>query len=192
ELPTRDYTVNFDGCRIRTTVTYDRHTVAEWIHSIDKFYAKHLDSLIIGVDISSYHPGDSDTGKKVAILKLCVGHQCLIYQLLYAYYVPGCLDDFFINKNYTFVGLNIASNLENLQEDHGFDSILVNKVELLDLTGVHYVCGLNLLSLDFLGKKISRPRRVGAWDCELLALRQIRYASVRAFATFEIGRILNA
>ncbi|KAK6944495.1 3'-5' exonuclease domain [Dillenia turbinata] len=153
--------------------------------------------LVVGLDIE-WHPSFNHYIQNVvANLQLYVGHHCLIFQLLYACHIPQSLLEF-LSCDYTFVAVNIESDVEKLCEDHNVE--VSNVVDLRNLAanelerGELRNTGLKGLARAVLGRGIEKPKRVtmSCWDNEWLTYDQVQYACVDAFLSFEIGRALNA
>jgi ribonuclease D len=132
----------------------------------------------------------------VALLQLCVGRRCLVFQILRADYVPDSLFDFFADGRFTFVGVGIGGDARKLGAHYGLE--------------VHNTVDLRYLAADALGKPALRRTglqgvvwqvmgvwpakphhvQVSAWDAPRLSLEQLQYACADAFASFEVGRRL--
>lgn len=139
-------------------------------------------------------------GSPVAILQLCVGNRCLIFQLLHASNVPMSLKHFLLDQRNVFVGVGVGNDALKLSND--YDLPVSNTVDLNGLArrklssttmmGVNVnTPGLKFLTRQVLGWEIEKPKHVtmSHWDNETLSLEQIQYACVDAFVSFEIGRI---
>ncbi|KAK6944493.1 3'-5' exonuclease domain [Dillenia turbinata] len=184
--------------QIRTIVTHTPSIVDEWIINIERMHRRRLRHLVVGLDIEWRPNFNRYIQNPVAILQLCVGHHCLIFQLLYTRHIPQSLLEFLSCDDYTFVGVNIESDVEKLCEDHNLE--VSNVVDLRDLAadelerGELRNAGLKGLARAVLGREIEKPKRVtmSRWDNEWLTYDQVQYACVDAFLSFEIGRALNA
>ncbi|XP_073158328.1 3'-5' exonuclease-like [Henckelia pumila] len=200
ELPTTDeYTVDFYGDSIYTTVTNDCAVVSEWISDVESIHHRRLHHLIVGLDIE-WRPAYGRTPNPAATLQLCVGRRCLIYQIIHSQgATPFSLTRFLSNPNYTFVGVGIESDLDKLEQDYDLGSD-VNTVDLRDLAAYEYdrrelkSKGLKDLASLVLGKEMEKPRWVtmSRWDNRQLTYDQVEYACIDAFVCFEMGRMMNA
>ncbi|KZV14931.1 Werner Syndrome-like exonuclease-like [Dorcoceras hygrometricum] len=195
---TTTYDVDFYGDCIHTTVTNDCAAVSEWISEVESIHRRRLHHLIVGLDVE-WRPPFGRPRNPIATLQLCVGRRCLIYQIIHSLSTPFSLTRFLSNPNYTFVGVGIESDLENLEQDYelGRD---VNAVDLRDLAAEEYNIrdsrrkGLKDLARIVLDKEMEKPKRLtlSRWDNTRLSYDQVEYACIDAFVSFEMGRILNA
>lgn len=191
------YDVNLNNDSILTLVTHTSSMVDSWISDIERIHRRRLLRLIVGLDIE-WRPSFGPYRNRVATLQLCVGHRCLIFQLIYAPAIPYSLLNFLGNDRYTFVGIGIQNDVERLKMDYDLD--VANAVDLAHLAADQWGsrnlrnAGLKGLAWEVLGIEIDKPRRVtlSRWDNRYLAYDQIQYACIDAFISFEIGRHLNA
>ncbi|KAK9136663.1 hypothetical protein Sjap_007257 [Stephania japonica] len=194
------YEVYYGDDRIRTTVTADPATVSEWIRQIEWVHRRRLNQLVIGLDIEWRPIRQRNQHNPVAVLQLCVGRRCLIFQILHAPAVPHSLLAFLARPHYTFVGVGIEEDIEKLEEDH---SVRVARWEDLGVLadqclgfcdGRLWRVGLRNLAEQVLGREVLKPRQItlSRWDSEWLSAKQIEYACVDAFVSFEMGRHLKS
>ncbi|KAK6120437.1 hypothetical protein DH2020_045813 [Rehmannia glutinosa] len=196
----KTYRVSFFDDTIYALVTNDPDTVTEWISDIESFHRCRLRHLIVGLDCE-WRPNYSRHHQNpVATLQLCVGRRCLIYQLIHSDgEIPESLVQFLSDEDYTFVGVNIAGDLEKLERDYGFGGD-ANAVDLRRLAADEYDrwdlknAGLKKLARIVLERDVEKPQAVtmSRWDYRWLTAEQVQYACVDAFMCFEIGRRLNA
>lgn len=180
---------------VETLVTHIPFLVDEWIDDTERIHRRRLRHLIVGLD-AEWRPCNSRFYNKVAILQLCVGHRCLIFQLLYAHSIPQSLVDFLQNADYSFVGVGIRNDIRKLEADHSLS--VANPVDLGEMAAREYNdsslrnAGLKNLARILLGMEIAKPKWItmGRWDKDLLDYDQVKYASVDAFVSFELGRRL--
>ncbi|KAL2480809.1 Polynucleotidyl transferase [Abeliophyllum distichum] len=192
------YDVIFDGETIETLVTHDPNYVESWITDIERIHYHRRSSLIVGLDVEWRPSLNRNYHNPVATLQLCVGHRCLIYQLIHTDSIPYALEEF-LNAEYTFVGVGVDSDLRKLNADYNIGNN-TNSVDLRTLAVIEYGlseyqnAGLKKLAHDVLGKEVVKPRRVtmSRWDDLHLSLDQVKYACLDAFISFEIGRVLHA
>ncbi|KAL0339819.1 UNVERIFIED_CONTAM: hypothetical protein Sradi_4498700 [Sesamum radiatum] len=195
------YLVSFFGDTIFTQVTHDPDTVTRWISDIESIHRYRLHCLIVGLDVEWRPSFNRYQQIPVATLQLCVGRRCLIYQIIHSDDdIPDSLVDFLSNEDYTFVGVNIYSNLDKLETDYDEIKIVHNAVDLRRLVANRYrrrdllYAGLEELAKVVLHKEVEKPRRVtmSRWDSRWLTAEQAQYACTDAFMCFEIGRVLKA
>ncbi|KAI5316940.1 PREDICTED: Werner [Prunus dulcis] len=185
------YDVSFHGDRIHTLVTHSSSVVDSWLAQTN------LQSRIVGLDVEWRPNYNRSIENPVATLQLCVGPDCLIYQLLHTEHIPQALHAFLANRSYTFVGVGIGSDVEKLLLDYGLH--VANAVDLavfaahrFDSTELRNA-GLKGLARQMLGKEVQKPNRItmSRWDNQWLTCDQVQYACVDAFLSFEIARHLN-
>ncbi|KAL6997685.1 exodeoxyribonuclease I [Sarracenia purpurea var. burkii] len=192
------YDVYLFNDRIQTLVTDTPALVESWISDIESFHSRRLHRLIVGLDVEWRPNYGRHRDNPVATLQLCVGRRCLIFQLIYAPFIPSSLVEFLDNPMYTFVGVGIDSDAVKLENDYGL--WVGTTVELGPLAAQEYgisalrSAGLKELARQVLGKEIEKPRDIAMsrWDNERLYPAQVLYACIDAFISFEIGRCLDA
>lgn len=191
------YDITFFDTEIRTIVTDTPSYVDTWISDIQRIHWRRLNHLIVGLDVEWRPNFQRNQDNRVATLQLCVGRQCLIFQILHAPYIPTSLENFLGNSDYTFVGLGIESDVEKLLED--YELSVANTVDLRSVAAENYGmrelnnAGLKELARVVLDKEINKPRNItmSRWDNQFLTPAQVKYACVDAYLSFEIGRSLN-
>uniref|UniRef100_A0A0D9V3S0 3'-5' exonuclease domain-containing protein n=1 Tax=Leersia perrieri TaxID=77586 RepID=A0A0D9V3S0_9ORYZ len=184
--------VTFNNAVITTTVTSSGAAVEVWLRDLRATYGP---SLIVGLDVE-WRPSYCAEQNPVALLQLCVGHMCLIFQFLHADYVPAALRRFLNGSGDRFVGVGVVMDAERLSDDHGLP--VANTTDLRPLAAqvlgrpdLRQV-GLQALVRAVIGANLVKPQRVtmSRWDAYCLSNEQIRYACIDAFVSFEVGRIL--
>ncbi|KAI3788225.1 hypothetical protein L2E82_00982 [Cichorium intybus] len=199
---TQTKNVSFYEDKIFTTVTKDPNYVDAWIsETIENSNGRRL---VIGMDAEWRPSWVRGVENRVAILQLCVGHRCLIFQIIHAPYIPQSLIDFLNNPSYTITGVGIQDDAEKLvrhyslgREAYG-QRLAANVMELGWLAAQMHGdenmkrLGLKRMAGMFLGKEPKKPKRVtlSNWDNRWLSPKQIDYACIDAFLSFEIGRVL--
>jgi ribonuclease D len=151
--------------------------------------------LIVGLDVE-WRPSYSPVQNPTALLQLCVGRRCLIFQLLHADYIPDDLEDFLADPGFRFVGVGVQGDANRLDNDHRLR--VANTVDLRGLAadGMQMrrlrQAGLKGIASAVMGVNIEKPRNVtmGQWDAYELSEEQIQYACIDAFVSFEVGRKL--
>lgn len=202
ELPYHSYAlydVTFFDDTIKTLVTHTPCLVDTWISDIEHLHHHRLHRLTVGLDIE-WLPNfyRNQVPNPPATLQLCVGRNCLIFQLLFAPEIPQSLKNFLLDADYTFVGVEINRDVEKLRDSYGLE--VQNTVDLrglaADWTGKDWIRSRGLVNIakEVLGKDFEKPKNVTVshWDDDWLSLDQIQYACVDAFVSFEIGKKLKA
>ncbi|CAO1948094.1 unnamed protein product [Urochloa humidicola] len=196
-MGSQEYTVTFEGNAITTTVTTSGEAVADWIDEIQSVHRRRLHKLVVGLDVewrTLFGPGYSRT----ALLQLCVGRRCLIFQIIHADYIPNALGDFLGDPDYRFVGVGVRDDAVRLSNDYGLD--VVTTVDLGELAEEEMGrpdlrhAGLKAIASVLMDVTLDKPQRVrtGPWDNYYLSGEQVQYACIDAFVSFEVGRILLA
>ncbi|XP_055814871.1 3'-5' exonuclease-like [Solanum dulcamara] len=187
------YDVVLDDTEIETTVTADPSVVSSWIKRIEIENGSRLHRLIVGLDIE-WRPNFNP----VATIQLCVGDYCIIYQIIHSNNIPRRLRKFLKNDDYRFVGVGIRSDVDKLWEDYGLE--VSNTVDLREWAAEELNkkkllnSGLKGLGKKIAGIEIEKPKNVttSAWDRRWLSRKQICYACLDAYLSFEVGRVLSA
>ncbi|XP_062087979.1 3'-5' exonuclease-like [Humulus lupulus] len=181
---------------VRTLVTTSPSMVDSWIEDIERIHNRRLRRLIVGLDVEWRPSFNRYIENPVAIIQLCVGHRCLIFQLLHAESIPSSLAEFLGNSDYSFVGVGVGADVEKLLLDYQLS--VRNPVELGDLAARKHDdrslknAGLKRLAMFVLGMEIDKPKRItmSRWDNRYLNSSQVQYACVDAYVSFEIGKVL--
>ncbi|CAL4948331.1 unnamed protein product [Urochloa decumbens] len=192
---TKVYTVKFEDDEIITTVTSSGEAVEGWLDEIYSVHRRRLHKLVVGLDVEwrpLFGPGYSPT----ALLQLCVGRRCLIFQLIHADYFPEALDEFLDDPDFRFVGVGVDADAERLFNDYDLD--VATTVDLGELAAEEMGrpdlrhAGLKAVASAVMDVTVDKPQwvRTGPWDNYYLSGEQIQYACVDAFVSFEVGRML--
>ena len=163
------YRVMFEGGAITTTVTSSGASVKAWVDEALSVHRSRLRDLIVGLDVEwrpLFGPGYSPT----ALLQLCVGRRCLIFQLLHADYIPDALGEFLRDDDYRFAGVGVGADAERLWNDKGLN--VANTVDLAEVAAEEMGrpdlrnAGLKAIASAVMGVDIDKPDavRVGPWD----------------------------
>jgi ribonuclease D len=182
-----------DGTTICTTVTNSGDAVKLFLKEVYKYGQR----LVVGVDTewrTIYHRDGHHT-HRMAVLQLCVGYRCLVFQIVRADYVPAVLKAFLACPDHSFVGVGVDNDVERLYVDCKL--LLANAVDLryvaaevLNRAELKYM-GLKALTREVIGVDIDKPVEVtkSRWG-QPLSMEQVRYACIDAFVSYEIGRLL--
>lgn len=194
------YDVTFHDEHIKTTVTSNTSVVDCWIDEILRIHQRNLHNLIVGLDTEWCF----DITKKgpqpqpIAVLQLCIGHRCLIFQIHRAnYLIPQSLAKFLGNSNFTFVGVGIETDAKKLKEDCELHVASTMDVSTMAATKFDdksmKQMGLKGMARELLQKNMEKPKRIklSRWHSKYLSAAQIEYACVDAFVSFELGMFLK-
>ncbi|KAJ9188894.1 hypothetical protein P3X46_000249 [Hevea brasiliensis] len=191
------HNIQFYGDHISTTVTPSAAIVDEWIANTRRIYRRKLSKLLVGLDTEWCLPAQPGGYQKVAIIQLCVGKRCLIFQLYHADYIPQSLIRFLGNKKFTFVGKEVQNDADKLFQDYKLHVAHTKDVGYWAAKKYDYSeyrgMGLKALVSDLLQKVIPKPRRItlSRWNAKNLRVEQIEYACLDAFVSFELGLLLS-
>ncbi|KAF2300527.1 hypothetical protein GH714_013947 [Hevea brasiliensis] len=189
------HNIQFYGDHIFTTVTPSAAIVDEWIANTRRIYRRKLSKLLVGLDTEWCLPAQPGGYQKVAIIQLCVGKRCLIFQLYHADYIPQSLIRFLGNKKFTFVGKEVQNDADKLFQDYKLHVAHTKDVGYWAAKKYDYSeyrgMGLKALVSDLLQKVIPKPRRItlSRWNAKNLRVEQIEYACLDAFVSFELDYI---
>ncbi|CAO1948417.1 unnamed protein product [Urochloa humidicola] len=192
---TKVYTVKFEGDEIITTVTSSGEAVEDWLDEIYSVHRRRLHKLVVGLDVE-WRPLFGRGYSPTAVLQLCVGRRCLIFQLLHADYIPDALYEFLGDPDFRFVGVGVRDDAARLSDD--YDLEVATTVDLAELAAQEMGrpdlrhAGLKAIASAVMDATVDKPRRVrtGPWDDYYLSGEQVQYACVDAFVSFEVGRML--
>ncbi|XP_047329822.1 Werner Syndrome-like exonuclease [Impatiens glandulifera] len=190
---TSKYTVNFAGAAIETTVTDKATTIDEWVHEILNLHGAH--PMVVGLDIEWRPHHNSWMSNKSATLQLCIDKKCLIVQLFYVDYIPTSLKNFLLNKNFTFVGLEVEDDVKKLKDEYDLgcgSSADIKALAKIRWPGRFRRPGLKDLALEVADLRMLKPRHVtmSNWENRVLTEGQIEYGCIDAYASYKIGHIL--
>ncbi|CAO2165812.1 unnamed protein product [Urochloa humidicola] len=179
-----------DGTAIRTTVTNSGDAVKHYLREV----YTHGQRLLVGLDTEwrVIRSGEH----RMAVLQLCVGHRCLIFQIVHADYIPTVLHKFLANPDHIFAAVGVDNDVDRLYDDCKL--IVANAVDLrgvaadvLDKPGLRRA-GLKTLACEVMGVHVDKDKNVTCSDwSQPLSMVQVRYACIDAFVSYEIGRLLR-
>ncbi|KAE8734193.1 Mevalonate/galactokinase family protein isoform 1 [Hibiscus syriacus] len=192
----RTFTVNFFSTPITTTVTATPAVVRDWLYRVLSVHRSRRHKLVVGLGVQ-WNAFSSTTPPPAATLQLCIGRQCLIFQLLHTNTVPLYLRRFLEDPTITFVGVWNHSDEEKLYwSNHRLSvSRLIDARDVAaDRHGFSRQLSMEKLAEYILGTGgVMKPQRIGlsAWDTYWLSLEQVQYACVDAYISFELGKELE-
>ncbi|KAG8376244.1 hypothetical protein BUALT_Bualt09G0042900 [Buddleja alternifolia] len=197
-LPRPDfYSIPFYGEKIHVTVAKKSIHVQEWIFNVLQFYGRRLHKIFVGLDTEwrpNFAPEDDHP---VAIIQLCIGHHCLIFQLLHADCIPHALHAFLGDPRFTFCGVGVQEDVKKLYDHHGLrveSTMDLNEVAGLKCGRTHRYMGLKKMAMAVLGKEMMKPKEVtlSAWDAMDLDVNQVEYAAIDAIVSFQLASVLSS
>ncbi|KAI3974748.1 hypothetical protein MKX01_037544 [Papaver californicum] len=121
------FDVSFYNDTIRTTVTPVESIVDQWIADVYASFGSKIkeegSNLIVGLDIEWVRLHETSQRYVVAVLQLCLAHQCLIFQFLGRdkEQVPESLVEFLNDERIVFVGAGIDQDARKLWVDYGLN-----------------------------------------------------------------------
>ncbi|KAE8714240.1 Mevalonate/galactokinase family protein isoform 1 [Hibiscus syriacus] len=192
----RTFTVTFFSTPITTTVTATPSVVRDWLHRVLRIHSSRRDKLVVGLGVQ-WNPFSSVHSPPAATLQLCIGRQCLIFQLLYANAVPLSLRRFLVDPRNTFVGVwNLFDAAKLYWSNHRiWTSRLVDAHDFAaKRRGLRRELSMEKLAQIILGTGgVKKPKTIGcsAWDTYRLSVEQVQYACVDAYVSFELGKALE-
>ncbi|OEL33112.1 hypothetical protein BAE44_0005870 [Dichanthelium oligosanthes] len=182
-----------DGTVIRTTVTNSGDAVKRFLREV----YKHGQRLLVGLDTEwrVIYQKDGRGANRMAVLQLCMGRRCLVFQIVHANYVPAALRAFLASPDHTFVGVAVDGDVERLFYDCKL--VVTSAVDLRHVAAEVLSrpelgrAGLKTLAREVIGAHVDKQERVtrSKWD-RPLSVEQVRYACIDAFVSYEIGRRL--
>ncbi|KAL2251011.1 Werner Syndrome-like exonuclease [Sesamum indicum] len=187
------YSVIFHDEVIHVTVAKKAAHVNQWISRICRVHCRcpHC-KLIVGLDTEWRPSFVRGQEHDVAILQICVGQQCLIYQLLHTDCIPASLHEFLADPQHTFYGVGVREDVRKLFRSHGL--AVKNITDLNELINgededEYKPIGLKKMASTVLGKEMMKPLRVtlSKWHSLNLSFAQIEYAAIDAFVSFQIA-----
>ena len=119
-----------DEC-VETTVTASGEEVEEWLDDILRIRRRRLRHLVVGLDVEWRPNFARGEDNPVALLQICVGRRCLVFQILHADYIPEDLSDFLSDDRFTFVGVGVDGDAERLEDEYNLE--VSNTVDLRQL-----------------------------------------------------------
>ena len=193
----QDYTVKADGNTDLVVKYTNRADRVEYCIGRFEYWLQNDNPKIVGLDVEYTWPGGST--QKAAVIQLCVGVHVLLYHASIADEHCQMLKDFLLDKDYTFVGVDIENdkiklsrvglgvgNFVDIQTIWRVpDPIIVkSKDSLVDYAGsiIHY--SYTTMKNSFMVEDHH------VWATAPLSLKHIYYASMDGYATYEFYRRL--
>ncbi|KAK2414544.1 Werner Syndrome exonuclease [Trifolium repens] len=183
------YNITFDSNHtVQTLVTSSPDLVDCWFIDTE---ALSVSFPVIGLHI------EWSSSNTPATIHLCINNICLIYQVIHAPHVCPSLSIYLSNPRIRFVVVGIKDGIEKLQSDYSLR--VANFVDLRSVAAeklrdrkILKSTGIKMLAERVLGKVVKKPQSVvmSRWDSPWLNDDQVKYATLNAYAAFEIGRRL--
>ncbi|KAK4415778.1 hypothetical protein Salat_2685200 [Sesamum alatum] len=194
------YSVDFHGKVIEVTVAKKAAHVHQWISHIRYVNRpRHHCKLLVGLDTECCPNFSRGEDHLVAVLQLCVGQHCLIFQLLHTDSIPASLYAFLADPWHTFCGVGVQEDAKKLYDHHSLhvrnvtdlNELITRSVSANDGSENRHM-GLSKMALAILGKEMMKPEQVklSKWDSFILDLDQVEYATINAFVSFQIASAL--
>lgn len=198
KLPNGLWKVRFWNDDIEATVTPKAGTAEFWIREICHHHRRRINKqeLVVGLDTEWCLPSSENGHQKVAVLQLCVGRRCLVFQLCHNYGIPSALVEFLGDKRITFVGKEVATDATKLLQNYGLLVANVRDVSRMAANKyedpVYLRFGLSKLVFNILNVGMEKPREItmSEWDREVLSEKQIQYAAIDGFVSCKLGVVL--
>lgn len=194
---TLDVFMDGDTIPIHTTITSSHSLAAQFINEIAR--ERPQGGLIVGIDTEwrTDHLPDGKTCYKVAVLQLCVGRRCLVFQIYQAgNMVPHELAEFLADPSVRFVGVAVNNDMQRLANDCNLRvacavdlryaaAAVLGQPELAR-------AGLKRLALTVMGAHMEKEKNItkSRWGEPTLTWEQVNYACIDAYVSYEIGRRL--
>lgn len=177
------YNIKFYKDRIKTIVTSDAHTVDRWIYQT---YCVQGDKFLVGLD-TEWQWDHETRDYEVAVLQLCMGRHCLVYQLSHSENTPQSLTYFLSDENVTFVAKEVREDVTRLARQglHVSCAMDVGHMAAKKYKDKSYKSkGLKTLTMEFLNKEMEKDKKITSrWGNERLSRLQVEYmlASMLSF-----------
>ncbi|WJX28375.1 hypothetical protein P8452_17104 [Trifolium repens] len=188
--------------RFYVTVTPASTIVTQWLSAVLHRYRQNLyaHNLVVGLGVQWSHPSNNNPNPSTAnTLQVCVGTECLIFQLSNADMIPESLQRFLLNRYNTFVGFwNNGDRWRLARSEHclklyrypmdlRYKAVRLCNEDLL-------LAKLDEIASKCLGFKVEQSREIGMsnWGELNLDSDQIAYASINAYCSYLMGVSIQA
>ena len=112
------FVVSFDGDHFDATLTKSGDEVESWVNKTYRIHRRCRHTLVAGLDVE-WRPAREPS--PVAVLQVCVGRRCLVFQILRADYVPDALAGFLADRRFVFVGVGVRDDAARLRDGYGLE-----------------------------------------------------------------------
>ncbi|XP_042041457.1 uncharacterized protein LOC121786929 [Salvia splendens] len=168
---------------VRTSVTSEPAAAQRWVRDIRQYRYYRQGRLLVGLSVQC-------VSRHAATLQLCVGSNCLIFQLHRTDHCPDALRSFLVDPNVILVALwdNAAAALLKASP-HAVEVGPLVDVRMVahQLRGCDRGATMGQLAEEILGiPGMSKDEAVGCsdWEVEELTVEQLQYACHDVFLPF--------
>lgn len=182
----RAYEITGFGNSLDVTVTNNADVADEWLHVMIKWnriYFRHS-RLVIGLSVF-WSPHIAGPDGPAETVQVCVGHQCLIYQLYCSDEAPEILRSILKSNKCTFVGFWNSFDRHKLRISHHELEMRRDPLELRNFTNERN----SVMSPDV---NLRWDMAMGDWGMEVLSDEQVQLASLDAYNAFLFGSEIEA
>ncbi|KAI9478376.1 MAG: ribonuclease H-like domain-containing protein [Benjaminiella poitrasii] len=184
---------------------YPSHYKVDCVNTLEEANARirhlmdHNKNTFFGLDFEwkpTFIKGQPEN--KISLVQICTADTILLIQLSWIQGFPQELRNFFENKELLKGGVNIgADGLKVFRDFKIFTNGLVELSELAESTGspklnIIHLRSLNALTAIMLDQKMAKGGvRVSDWSKKNLSPKQIRYAALDAYASYQLLTYMN-
>ncbi|KAI4377487.1 hypothetical protein MLD38_015101 [Melastoma candidum] len=117
---------------------------------------------------------------ETATLQLCIDDKCLNVQLLYITYIPESIIGFCGDPNFTFVGVEVADDVEKLRNEYNQEC--AKHADFRELAKMQWPDRFRRSGLKNLAREVGvvmmQPKHVtlSNWEARNLSIEQVEYA----------------
>lgn len=194
EASHRTYLLQFFDSQVLVTVTSSAAVARRWVHHVRYNHSRRVRSgrLVVGLETQWRRAVPAGPA---AVLQLCIGHRCLVFQLSCCPDVPEALKNFLADARVSFAGVGAADSTRRL----GCRGLRVaNAREVRRLAAFKYGGDWRDTAMEKLAHLVLAHRVVresGAmdwsdWESPVLTMAQVMYACVDAYVAFRLGLAL--
>ncbi|MQM02340.1 hypothetical protein Taro_035107 [Colocasia esculenta] len=191
EASHRTYLLQIFDSHVLATVTSSPAAARRWVHHVRYNHSRRVRSgrLVVGMAAQWRRAA---AAAPAAVLQLCVGHRCLVFQLASCTDVPEALKNFLADARVSFAAVGAADSTRRL-EGRGLQ--VPNVRELRRLAAFKYGVDWKDTSMEGLAHLVLAHRAVresggvdwSDWESPVLTTAQVMYACVDAYVAFRLG-----
>ncbi|MQM19075.1 hypothetical protein Taro_052076 [Colocasia esculenta] len=188
------YDVHFFDRRVLVTATCDPGAALLWVNRVRAYHNRRIARGRLVAGLAAEWPrgtGPRDR-EPAAVIQLCIGHHCLVFQLCHSARVPQALRCFLADARVCFVGIGLGEQLRRL----GLRGLWVaNAREARKLAAARWGQAWRCVSMEALvegvlgysGVSMDEAFRCSDWRCSVLTPGQVMHAAVGAYVAFRLG-----